>query len=193
METIWFEKKDKLELELGIVYDSSISKKTPIVNASLPENNEGYCLICYDMLSKSNQFSLSCKHTFCKGCWSEYLVKKLDSGFTGLDARCMQAGCNMKVGHSVFETFLASKPKMLEGYWKWLCKSYTDDNKCIKWCPVKGCQFCYEKNIYSIATDVKCDCGGSFCFLCGMESHKPADCECAQKWEEKNTAESSNL
>jgi hypothetical protein len=54
METIWFEKKDKLELELGIVYDSSISKKTPIVNASLPENNEGYCLICYDMLSKSN-------------------------------------------------------------------------------------------------------------------------------------------
>ena len=54
METVWFEKKSKLELELGIVYDTSISKKTPTVNASLLANNEGYCLICYEMLSKSN-------------------------------------------------------------------------------------------------------------------------------------------
>jgi hypothetical protein len=36
METVWFEKKSKLELELGIVYDTSIAKKTPTVNASLP-------------------------------------------------------------------------------------------------------------------------------------------------------------
>lgn len=54
METVWFEKKSKLELELGIVYDTSIAKKTPTVNASLPAKNEGYCLICYEMLSKSN-------------------------------------------------------------------------------------------------------------------------------------------
>ena len=55
METVWFEKKSKLELELGIVYDTSIEKKTQTVNASLPENNQGYCNSCYEEnLSTSN-------------------------------------------------------------------------------------------------------------------------------------------
>lgn len=80
-----------------------------------------------------------------------------------------------------------------ETYWKWLCKSYTDDNKLIKWCPVNGCELCYEKSIYSTQTDMQCECGGSFCFKCGNESHKPADCEMAMAWDEKNNAESSNL
>ena len=112
METVWFEKKSKLELELGIVYDTSIAKKTQTVNASLPANNQGYCNSCYEEnLSTSNQFSLSCQHTFCKGCWSNHLETKIDSG---IEARCMQSGCNIKVGHSVFETFFALNPKMLE-------------------------------------------------------------------------------
>ena len=55
METVWFEKKSKLELELGIVYDTSIAKKTQTVNASLPANNQGYCNSCYEEnLSTSN-------------------------------------------------------------------------------------------------------------------------------------------
>ena len=68
---------------------------------------------------------------------------------------------------------------MIETYWKWLCKSYIDDKKSIKWFPGKGCEYCYEKSIYSSTSEVKCECGGSFCFLCGNESHKPADCDIA--------------
>lgn len=143
------------------------------------------------MLNNSNKFSLSCGHTFCRNDWREYLVKKVEEGSSGIDARCMQAGCNMRVGHTVFEQLLPSSK--LETYWKWLCKSYTDDNKRIKWCPALGCEMCYEKSIYSSITEVRCDCGGSFCFQCGKESHKPADCDQAQLWDEKNTAESSNL
>lgn len=99
----------------------------------------------------------------------------------------------MKVGHSFFELIFQSDSKMLETYWKWLCKSYTNENKCIKWCPLKGCEFCYEKSIYTTVSEVMCDCGGSFCFKCGQESHLPADCEIRQKWEEKNNSESGNV
>ena len=55
METVWFEKKRNLELELGIVYDGTIVNKTPSVNDSLPANNQGYCNSCYEEnLSTSN-------------------------------------------------------------------------------------------------------------------------------------------
>ena len=74
----------------------------------------------------------------------------------------MQADCNIKVGHSIFLDMLPSRKK--EVYWKWFCKSYTDDNKLIKWCPVNGCELCYEKSIYSTIMDVQCECGSSFCF-----------------------------
>lgn len=99
--------------------------------------------------------------------------------------------CNMKVGHSDFERVLPARK--LETYWKWLCKSYTDDNKRIKWCPNPECELVYEKSIHSSVSEVHCDCGSSMCFRCGSESHKPADCEMAANWEEKNTAESSNV
>lgn len=115
----------------------------------------------------------------------------MEKGVTGLDAKCMQAGCNMKLGHSNFLQLLPRR--ILDTYWKWLCKSYTDDNRRIKWCPQQGCELCYEKSIYSTVTEVSCDCGGSFCFLCGGESHKPADCEMATRWDDKNTSESENL
>lgn len=161
------------------------------MNSSLMKHNGGLCQICYDTIDDTNKFSLSCGHTFCKNDWREYLIKKVDQDSTGIDARCMQAGCNLKVGHTVFEKLLPSSK--LETYWKWLCKSYTDDNKRIKWCPAQGCEMCYEKSIYSTITEVRCDCGGSFCFQCGSESHKPADCEMAQQWDEKNSSESENL
>ena len=162
METQWFEKKAKLELELGIVFDPKLVYQYPNLNYSLMKNNGGVCLICYEALNDANKFCLSCGHTFCLNDWREYLIKKVEEGSSGLDAKCMQAGCNLKVGHSVFEKLLPSSK--VETYWKWLCKSYTDDNKRIKWCPSQGCEMCYEKSIYSMITEVRCDCGGSLCF-----------------------------
>jgi len=171
-----------LSYKLGIEYDPNLEKKDPSIRMSLPQHNENHCLICYEEMSKSglNQvYSLSCKHTFCKNCWMGYVTEKVESGCLGIDANCMQAGCNLRVGHSVFLDLLSSQPKKKEQYWKWVCKQFTDDNKRIKWCPVNGCDYCFEKGIYATVSTVQCQCGGSFCFRCGMASHAPCNCELA--------------
>lgn len=41
--------------------------------------------------------------------------------------------------------------------------------------------------------DVVCKCGGTFCFTCKEEAHRPVDCETVKQWNIKNSAESENL
>jgi len=101
-----------------------------------------------------------CTHTFCTDCWVNYLMEQLRKGVEGIDAPCMQAGCNVRVGHSQFLRLLEGKfmpgfvdrdekakgpggqrkkeavmTRMIDIYWKWMCKNFTDENKEIKWCP----------------------------------------------------------
>jgi|688.fasta_scaffold1570064_1 hypothetical protein len=91
METKWFEQKSKLELSLGIIFDKSLPFIKPHINSSLMKNNGGMCLICYDSIpTASSRFGLEqCGHTFCLGCWREYLQKKVEEGCSGIDAKCM--------------------------------------------------------------------------------------------------------
>ena len=71
----------------------------------------------------------------------------------------------MKVGHTVFERLLAPYPDVKSTYWRWLCKSFTDENKSIKWCPNPNCEFCCERSDLSkMLYEVECNCGTSFCF-----------------------------
>lgn len=66
--------------------------------------------------------------------------------------------------HSMFLKYL--KGDGLVTYMKWHCKSFTDDNKSVRWCPYKGCDYCIEFQDFG-SKDVLCKCGNSFCFKCG--------------------------
>lgn len=100
----------------------------------------------------------------------------------------------MKVGHTVFERFLSQTPETKATYWRWLCKSFTDENKNIRWCPNPNCEFCCEReNLSRMLYEVQCNCGMLFCFQCSQISHKPCDCETATKWLQKASAESENV
>ena len=98
--------------------------------------------------------------------------------------------CNMAVPHSTFLHFL--KGEDLKTYQKWYCKSYTDDNKKVRWCPFAGCDYCVVYQDGGVM-DVNCKCGNNFCFKCGSESHKPAECDTTKQWNMKNSAESENI
>ena len=176
---------------------------------SRPENlkKEGnVCLICYEGLSSNNQFSLSCLHTFCKDCWKEHLLEQLNSDSDMTVACCMQTGCNMKLPHSKFlaiieevqqeakKSFAPKKNKQLvELYWKWMGKSFTDSNINIKWCPQLGCEFFFHKSIYDESTTVKCECGMHVCLYCSEEAHGPCDCYTKKSWDFKSKSESENI
>lgn len=98
------------------------------MSASLPENHEGYCVICYTELDDTNSFALECKHTFCTYCWGDMIKDKVKTDCFGIDSTCMQAGCNLKVGHSAYLKFLEDDPEIMDKYWKWLVKSLTDQS-----------------------------------------------------------------
>ena len=69
----------------------------------------------------------------------------MNSGYHGINAGCMQAGCNLKVCHSHYLRLLDQCPREKPMYWKWLCKSYTDDNKNIQWCSNLQCGVACER------------------------------------------------
>ena len=133
---------DTLQYSLGIEVDPDLAKKKPDTTVSLPENHGGYCLVCYDELNEDNQFSLKCGHTYCKVCWKGYLSDKVNTDFTGIDANCMQLGCNLKVGHKVYEMFLDDNESDRARYWQWMIKSFTDTSPNVRWCPNPKCDLC---------------------------------------------------
>ena len=141
--------------------------------ASKPDQHGGYCMICYSELNDSNSKSLPCGHTFCTECWQEYLVEKVNEGYMGIYANCMQNGCNMMVTHSMFVELLENCPKEKVSYWKWLCKSFTEENSNIQWCSNAKCgKACERTNTTQMLYDVKCDeCGTVTCFACALPSH----------------------
>lgn len=126
-------------------------------------------------------------------CVFDYLKAKLEVSVDGSEATCMQAGCNMKYLHSHYEFILSENPKVKELYWKQFCKSFTDNNRAIKWCPEPGCEYCIENVCDARLFDVTCFCGTSFCFNCEKISHQPCNCEMYQQWVEKACAESENV
>jgi hypothetical protein len=135
-------------------------------------------------------------------------MKKLDS-LEGLDTKCMELLCNVKIPHEKFLEFMEGvdmPPALVKGsgkkrklptlrsaaeiYWKWLCKSYTNENKRLTWCPAPGCEYCVIKKEYAVVIDpVECNCGRVFCLKCCNVGHLPTSCEDSQAWALKNTSE----
>ena len=107
---------------------------------------------------------------------------------------CMQQGCNLKVGHSVFLNILGEEEEILEKYWKWLTKSLTDENKDIRECPEPRCELVAEKidDTRVVNQTIECHCGARYCFRCGLFEHLPCDCESAKEWLERESTESAN-
>ena len=120
--------------------------------------------------------SLKCGHQFCRECWRFFIEEKVQAGSTeSLAIPCQQDGCNMKVPHSTIVRLFNEKNSideelLLKKYLRWHCKSFTDDNKSVKWCPyTKDCQYAVERIDATDLSDsvVNCQCGNSFCFKCG--------------------------
>ena len=76
LQNNWFEKMDKLKLQIGLEFDTGIPKKAAYVSASLKSLNQGMCQICYSDFDKGTRKadSMSCGHQFCSGDWKDWLI-----------------------------------------------------------------------------------------------------------------------
>lgn len=151
------------------------------------------CTVCYNNFDEGEfrADSLPCGHEFCSDDWTQYLIAKVNEGFVGcMGARCQQTECNLLVTHSMFKKHLTGEDLKL--YERWFVKSYTDENKNVRWCPFKGCETCAISSNSGIL-DVHCVCGESYCFQCGEELHKPANCDIIKLWVAKNSSESESV
>ena len=179
----WFDKMKDIKKKSGLAAEEGL--------VSFDMVKSDFCYICYSPIkSKQEGDSLRCNHQFCRVCWEEYLAGRVVDGMKCLSSTCPYYNCPVMVTHSMFANYLTGKS--LSEYRKFHCKSYTDDNKRVRWCPRPGCEFCVEQESFS-GHEVKCRCGHSFCFKCNRDSHRPCDCDMQEKWMSKNNCESENV
>lgn len=66
LEEEWFEKYDLLQVDIGLVYNKSLTQKYPDITASLAEKNSAMCGVCYsdfdDGGTNEVPFNLGCGH-----------------------------------------------------------------------------------------------------------------------------------
>ena len=162
----------------------------PDPKAMTDEGSSSNCLICLESLAGKPVDNLICGHKFCGDCWSMYCQAAVKSGKDCVMTRCPLVGCPIIVPKSIFVKHLPTE--LSKEYTKHVCKSFTDENRAMKWCPAPGCKY-IALNESLARMDINCKCGKIFCFGCGEETHVPCTCKLMKQWSIKNSAESENI
>jgi ariadne-1 len=147
---------------------------------------DALCNICFDSYPRPEMVSIGCGHTFCHGCYSQYLtVKVRDEGMASTKTTCPQPKCKERVPRALFKTLL--EPALYDKYSAFMLKDFIDTSKIMRACPSAGCDLVA---VGSGVTQVACLCGRPFCFRCGEAAHDPASCSQLAAWNDKCRDES---
>ena len=143
------------------------------------------CWICFEDVAADRTFALPCAHSFCVGCWKEYLRAQIEGGdVTGKNAlatRCPHGRCKEVMGMEAWEMILdEDDAQLLSKYRQMLVRSFVDDSKSCAWCPKVGCDRIVAHS--QRRSTIECACGHQFCFGCKGEAHAPAECAEALSW-----------
>ena len=176
----WYEDVDQNKVNAGI--ELSPKKKEEFKQKGV-ESFGDTCLVCFEE-KDDNFYCLSCGHQFCSGCWTEYLLEKLQSPLGALQVKCQQEGCTCIVPEEIYRKFIKDKV-LLEKLDKAISKNFINRNEDLRQCPNPHCHLYVKSNMHS-AREIKCKCGTSYCFKCSKESHRPCTCEMFEKWQNLN-------
>ncbi|GAB4818029.1 hypothetical protein N2152v2_005075 [Parachlorella kessleri] len=182
LEGEWFDDQDKVRGKVGLIDPQPATPRA-----------KELCKICFEQYPVPDMCAARCKHYYCKDCWHGYIQAAIESGPTCLDLRCPDPECKAVVPQSI--VLKIAEPALRDKYQTFQLRSFVEDNKRLIWCPLPGCEHAVEAlaDVRGQPLDVFCKCGGTFCFNCKEEAHRPADCETVRKWMVKNSAESENL
>ncbi|KAE8681893.1 putative E3 ubiquitin-protein ligase ARI8 [Hibiscus syriacus] len=178
----WFADEEKVRRSVGLL-------EKPVV--PFPNGREMICGICFENYAYDRLHAAACGHPFCKSCWTGYISTAINDGPGCLMLRCPDPSCAAAVGQDMISALASEEDR--EKYFRYLIRSYVEDNRKTKWCPAPGCDYAVEFILGSGTYDVTCRCSYSFCWNCAEEAHRPVDCGTVAKWILKNSAESENM
>ncbi|CAH9131482.1 unnamed protein product [Cuscuta epithymum] len=179
----WFSDEERVRKSVGLL-------ENPVVQLSNVKE-QVVCGICFDSYPYGMMVSTACGHPFCTTCWRAYISTSINDGPGCLMLRCPDPSCSAAVCQDMIDMLAAKEDK--EKYYRYLLRSYIEDNRKTKWCPAPGCDAAIEYVLGSGSYDVTCSCAYSFCWNCTEEAHRPVDCETVSRWILKNSAESENM
>ena len=190
LNDFWYENLEVNKEKCGIKQSEESIKKC---NQFLMKNSikPGICPVCICEIEKGDEIALKCNHKFCSECFREYLLCSLEDPLLVVSTKCPLKGCNLVVGPSYFLKLFKDIPDKLKLYNKCLIKNFTESNSDLKWCPNPKCGICVNVPGHGMK-EIKCECGTVYCFKCLKESHRPLDCEMAQRWFDRQKLEADN-
>ena len=67
-------------VSIGLKFDTNLIQKYPEIMNSISCKNNNACSFClYEFEDEREAQSLVCEHQFCKLCWSNFLIEKVNS------------------------------------------------------------------------------------------------------------------
>uniref|UniRef100_A0A915K898 RBR-type E3 ubiquitin transferase n=1 Tax=Romanomermis culicivorax TaxID=13658 RepID=A0A915K898_ROMCU len=140
-----------------------------------------FCPICLASAGSKNFLFLSCKHKFCKFCWRMHIRIQMDVGCSSR-IECMNSTCHLLLSEDRILDVLQSSPHLLARYLRLSFQDLVQSHPCLRYCPGPDCSRIIYANC-PLPRRVLCEeCRSSYCFLCGLDYHAPADCETIRKW-----------
>lgn len=174
--------KDKLFQEAKIPLSLGSYKKP---------SGEISCSVCFDSFSNDEIFGMSCNHFFCRECYADYLISKVNTEGQADQITCPARDCYLLVDEVTAMKLLPEGP-VKERYLKLIAKAFVRDNRNLRGCPAPGCGNFARMNLSNKVMVVKCTCGEEFCSGCSQTSHRPCDCAMMQAWNQKIQSDSES-
>ncbi|KAF6742290.1 RING-5 domain-containing protein [Ephemerocybe angulata] len=97
------------------------------------------CPICFDDDPGLRTLSLDCEHTYCSGCWTAYVVSKVnDDGEHAV--KCMAEGCGLVAPDAfVHSVLVPEEERVWARFQELLLRYFVSCNRDLKFCPYPSC------------------------------------------------------
>lgn len=190
--TSFFENERASRVASGLIDPDNDPDREKLASTSSERTSTiSSCGICFESLSPAKSKSVGCGHAFCQECWQGYLSHKVDDGLMCSDIRCPHPKCPIRVPEAMTRRIL--EPDAGARFDSFLLKSFVEQCATLKPCVGADCN---KAVMFEVAptqpTNVECDCGSKFCWLCLKQPHTPIACDIVSKWILKNTSEAEN-
>lgn len=185
----WFADESGVRKKVGLVEEA----KEQHTDEGTDDHGDRYltCGICFDLYSLALMKFAGCGHPFCDECWRQYVNVSVEGGLGCLTLKCPQPECGVAVGEDIIDAVAFEEDK--KKYYRYLVRSYVEDNKTRKWCPALDCDYAVDFAAGDHTFDVSCLCSHTFCWQCCEEKHRPIDCDTVAKWNLRNNSEAENV